>query len=286
MLLSSLRHASHSLVCSLPNGVKRRIWFAYYNHQFPHFGRPVTFNEKVNWRVLHDRRPILEWTCDKLATKDRVINAAFADLHVPQTIWSGSDVRELQWIELPEHWVLKPNHRAGLIYFGSGTPNGAELSKVTAAWLDNVQWNQLGEWGYSTARPMLLVEECLGTPGEPPPDYKFLVFGGEVVVIYMVVNRFSGQQERLYRPDWTPLDVHYGPCDLAPVAAPPPKLDRMLAIAEQLGKPFDFMRVDLYDVNGMIAFGELSPYPTSGLERIVPTSFDIELGEKWELPKL
>lgn len=286
MLLSSLRHASHSLVYSLPDGAKRRLLFAYYHHQFPHFGRPVTFNEKVNWRILHDRRPLFEWTCDKLAAKDRVSNAALADLYVPQTIWSGVDIRELQSIDLPKHWVLKPNHRSGLIHFGSGTPDGAELSKVTTTWLDNPQWNENGEWAYSAARPMLLVEELLGAPRVPPPDYKFYVFDGEVVVTDIHVNRFDGHQQRLYRPDWTPLDVHYGPYGLAPVEAPPPKWDRMLTIAEQLAKPFDFIRVDLYDINGVIGFGELSPYPSSGLERIVPTSFDIELGEKWKLPKL
>ena len=106
------------------------------------------------------------------------------------------------------------------------------------------------------------------------------------MVVDMHVNRFGGHLQRLYRPDWTPLDVHYGSYGLAPVAAPPPKLDRMLTIAEQLGNPFDFIRVDLYYVNGVIAFGELTPYPASGLDRIVPRSFDIELGEKWELPKL
>jgi hypothetical protein len=286
MLLSSLRHASHSLVYSLPNGPKRRLLFAYYNHQFPHFGRPVTFNEKINWRILHDRRPLLEWTGDKLATKDRVINAALAELHVPQTIWSGSDVRDLQSIDLPKHWVLKPNHRSGLIHFGTGRPDCAELSNVTATWLDNVQWNQLGEWAYSAARPLLLVEEQLGTPGIPPPDYKFYVFGGEVVFIEMHVNRFSRHQQRQYRPDWTALDVHYGTYELAPAAPPPPKLDRMMTIAEKLGNPFDFIRVDLYYVDGVIEFGELAAYPGSGLDRITPGSFDTELGEKWELPKL
>ena len=286
MLPTNLRHASQSLVYKLPNGAKRRLLFAYSIHQFPRLGKPVTFNEKVNWRILYDRRPLLEWTCDKLATKDRVINAALADLHVPQTIWSGSDVRDLQSIELPEYWVLKPNHRSGLIHFGSRTPDSAELSKVTATWLDNFQWNQAGEWAYSAARPMLLVEEHIGTPGVPPPDYKFYVFDGEVAYVEIHLDRFSGHQQRIYLPDWTPLDVYSPGTALAPVVPPPPNLDKMLAIASQLGKPFDFIRVDLYDVDGMIEFGELTAYPAGGLDRFIPTSFDTELGEKWELPKL
>jgi hypothetical protein len=286
MLPSGLRHASKSLVYNLPNGMRRRLLFAYFNRQLPHLGKPVTFNEKVNWRILYDRRPLLKWTCDKLATKERVIDAALADLHVPQTIWSGTDVRDLQSIELPEHWVLKPNHRSGLIHFGSGAPDSAELAKLTATWLDDVHSNRFGEWAYSAARPMFFVEELLGTPGEPPPDYKFYVFDGEVAYVEMHVNRFSGHQLRIYLPDWTPLDVYSPGVTRATVAPPPPNLDRMLAVASRLGRPFDFIRVDLYDVNGVIELGELTAYPAGGLDRFIPTSFDTELGAKWQLPKL
>lgn len=117
---SGLREASLSLIYHLPAGVERRVLFAVAHRRLPHFGRPVTFSDKINWRILNDRRPLLEWTCDKLAMKDYVLKEAPAGLHVPRTIWSGSDIRDLEPAELPEHWVLKPNHRSGLIYFGKG----------------------------------------------------------------------------------------------------------------------------------------------------------------------
>lgn len=280
----SLRWAARSAIYGLPVGLKRRLLFVYYNHKLPHFNRPVTFSDKVNWRILNDRRPLLEWTCDKLAMKEYAENAGL-DLHVPRTFWSGSDLRELSEVELPEHWVLKPNHRSGLIHFGGGPADQRELSRATAGWLDRFESSKMREWAYGTARPMLLVEELLGPPGAPPPDYKIFVFDGEPDLIEMV-NRYDGNEQRLYRTDWTPLEVLYGPQGIAPVAPPPPGLDRMLDIARQLGKPFDFIRVDLYDVDGAIVFGELTPYPCGGLERFRPPSFDVELGEKWRLPAL
>lgn len=280
-----LRRAARSLVYRLPVGVERRLLFVYHNRKLPHFSKPVTFSDKVNWRILNDRRPLLEWTCDKLAMKDYAVKAGLPDLHVPQTIWSGLDMSELRDIRLPEHWVLKPNHRSGLIHFGHRQADHRELSAITATWLDTFEASKMREWAYATARPMLLVEELLGAPGSPPPDYKIFVFGGKPELIEMV-NRYGGNRQRLYRPDWSPLEVLYGPQLMAPVAPPPPNLDRMLAIAQQLGKPFDFMRVDLYDVDGVIVFGELTPYPCGGLERFVPLSFDIELGRKWRLPDL
>jgi hypothetical protein len=284
----SLRGAAGSLVYRLPVGLERRLLFVYHNRKLPHFSKPVTFSDKVNWRILNDRRPLLEWTCDKLAMKEYAENAGLDRLRVPRTIWSGSDLGELRAVDLPEHWVLKPNHRSGLIYFGHGQADPQELSAVTATWLDTFESSKMREWAYATARPMFLVEELLGPPGSPPPDYKIFVFDGEPDLIEMV-NRYDGNQQRLYRADWTPLEVLYGPQGIAPVAPPPPALDRMLEISRDLGKPFDFIRVDLYDlydVDGSIVFGELTPYPCGGLERFRPASFDVELGRKWRLPTL
>lgn len=281
----SLRGAARSMIYSLPPGVERRLLYGYYNRKLPRFGKPVTFSDKVNWRILNDRRPLLEWTCDKLAMKEYASKQEIDRLHVPHTIWSGSDIHDLRSADLPERWVLKPNHRSGLIHFGRGQADCQDLTAVTATWLDPFESSKMHEWAYAKARPMLLVEELLGPPGSPPPDYKIFVFDGEPEIIEMV-NRYDGNQQRLYRSDWSPLDVLYGPQGMAPIAPPPPGLDRMLAIAQQLARPFDFMRVDLYDVDGSIVFGELTPYPCGGLERFRPASFDVELGKKWQLPTL
>jgi hypothetical protein len=284
----SLRGAAGSIVYRLPVGLERRLLFVYHNRKFPHFSRPVTFSDKVNWRILNDRRPLLEWTCDKLAMKEYAENTGLEHLRVPRTIWSGSDIGDLRAVDLPEHWVLKPNHRSGLIYFGHGPADHRELSTVTATWLDTFESSKMREWAYAAARPMFLVEELLGPPGSPPPDYKIFVFDGEPDLIELV-HRYDGNRQRLYRSDWSPLEVLYGPQEIAPVAPRPRELDRMLEIARRLGKPFDFIRVDLYDhsdVDGSIVFGELTPYPCGGLERFRPASFDVELGEKWRLPTL
>jgi hypothetical protein len=281
----SVRGAARSMILGLPAGVERRLLFTYYNRKLPHFTRPVTFSDKVNWRILNDRRPLLEWTCDKIAMKEYACGAGAVGLHVPHTYWSGSDLGELPDADLPEHWVLKPNHRSGLIYFGGEQTDYQALSLKTRNWLDPFEAATMHEWAYTKARPMFLVEELLGPPGAPPPDYKIFVFDGKAELIEMV-NRYDGNQQRLYRPDWTPLEVLYGPQEIAPVAPPPPDLDRLLDIAQLLGQPFDFIRVDLYDVAGSIVFGELTPYPCGGLERFRPASFDVELGEKWQLPAL
>ncbi len=134
---------------------------------------------------------------------------------------------------------------------------------------------------------MLVAEERLGAPGTSPADYKFYVFGGEVAEIQVDTDRHTAHRRRFYRsPDWHPIDAVFGVHPAAALESRPENLDTMLAIASELGRPFDFMRVDLYSVEGDVFFGELTPYSGSGLEAMEPPHFDLELGSKWDLPSL
>jgi hypothetical protein len=279
-----VRSGAIMLICKLPAGAKRRALFAYFNHRLPSFRTPVTFNDKVNWRILNDRRAVLEWTCDKLAMKEHA--RGIPGLRVPRTYWAGRDLRELENAALPGHWVLKPNHRSGLVRFGHGAPDAARLRELTAGWLRPYQSADLSEWAYSRARPMLLAEEVIGEPGSSPPDYKFFTFGGEVAIVQVDTERHTGHRRRLYLPDWSPPAGQSGLYPLAPPEPPPAGLDRMLAIAAELGAGWDFLRVDLYDVRGEVFFGEVTPYPEGGLGRFIPASFDAQLGARWKLPAL
>ena len=286
----NVRAATLSAIYKLPTGLMRRALFVSSHRRMPHFKNPITFSDKVNWRILNDRRPLLEWTCDKLAMKEHARHVP--GLHTPDTLWAGTDLRELASAGLPEYWILKPNHGTGHVYFGHGQPDIEQLSAVTASWLRPVEVEKLREWAYSKARPMFLAEEVVGTPGSPPADYKCFVFDGDVAVIEAIHRQTLNDTDfnapyknRLYRPDWSPLIVRYPPeHDLAPVEPPPAGLDRMLAAAAELGSGFDFIRVDLYNILEEVYFGEFTPYPASGLCRFTPASFDTELGARWTLP--
>ena len=279
-----IRSIAVPLMFRLPRRTSRWALYLYHNHRVPHFRNPVTFNEKINWRILNDRRPILEWTCDKLAMKEHAVKVS--GLQVPRTLWVGTDLRELANAELPEHWVLKPNHRSGEVFFGHGRPDLPSLTTITAKWLRSVEAEKLREWAYSKARPLFLAEELLGVPGSPPSDYKFFVFAGQVAAVQVDTDRHTEHHRRLYLPDWSPLEVTSGVYPLAPIEPPPVNLDKMLAIASELGHPFDFIRVDLYSIDGETSFGELTPYAGSGLDRFTPASFDTDLGAKWSLPAI
>jgi hypothetical protein len=270
---------------SLPDGVlfrlplrlKRAVLFRRAHGRRP--GRR-TFTDKVNWRVVHDRRPLIGQLGDKLAMRAHAARV-LPSLRVPQVVWTGTDVAELAAVDLPERWVLKPNHGTTRVHIGTGRPGVTDLRRITSGWLDEPLFRSRGEWVYSQARRLLIVEEFLGS-GEPPVDFKFLVFGGRVELVQVDTGRFGEHRRRLYTPDWTPVDVAEAVAP-GPVAPPPDSLAEMIKVAEALGAAFDFIRVDLYDVDGEVWFGELTPYPGGGLDRFDP-ALDDRLGALWQLP--
>ena len=247
--------------------------------------RPMAFNEKLNWRCLYDRRELLAFTCDKLAMKDWAAQHGGPDLRIPRTIWTGTDLGELTGIDLPARWVLKPNHRSGLVHFGRGPVTAADLPalhRTTDGWLREHLAAVEGEWAYSRARACFLVEEQM--PGEvSPDDVKCFTFGGRTKIIVVDSGRYDGHRRTVYGPDWTRLDVRID-IPSGPAGPPPGDLDVLLDTARKLGEAFDFIRVDLYRVADEWWFGELTPYPGGGYGVVRPWSFDVELGRDWVLP--
>ncbi len=269
----------------LPMGLRRRYLYRRAHGCWPNLTSPRKFSEKVNWRILNDRRPLLAPTCDKLAS--RAFAQEVSKVSVPDLYWTGTEVDELASVDLPERWILKPNHRSALVYFGHGPANVGDLRLRTKGWLDETYSHHWGEWAYANAKRTLLVEQWLGEGDSSILDYRFFVFHGRCHLIVVdadcldVVRRRRG----IYRPDWTPLTAtNHWPRD--EVRPPPFRLQEMISEAEELGRDFDMMRVDLYEVDGAIYFGELTPYPSGGLKHFDPVDLDYELGDQWRLPDL
>jgi hypothetical protein len=203
-------------------------------------------------------------------------------LRVPELLWSGTDLTEIRGKEFGSAWVLKPNHRSGLVRFGDKEAKvDAGVISETRNWLEDDQGVLLGEWAYSLARRQFLIESNI-SPGADLPDYKFFVFKGRVKLIQLDENRFRRHSRSFYSPAWEFLPVE----NRFPVADPSPRpvqLEKMLLVAAVLGRPFDFIRVDLYAAHGDVWFGEVTPYPGGGVEPFKPRSFDRWLGSNWQL---
>lgn len=272
----------------LPLTARRHVLFVLFMKHIGHFRKPRTFNEKVNWRIIHDRRSQLIWTCDKLRVKEE---AARHGIKSAKVFWTGRDVAGLAGVDLPPAWVLKPNHRSRCLYFGTGPvgPNDIDhLRRETAGWMSDLQGAGKGEWAYTQARHLLFVEELLGD-GTPLVDYRLFTYDGVVHFVQVVhdINKvnLTAPVRRYYTGDWGPLEARQR-IELGPILPRPATYDEMRRLAGEIGAPFDFARIDFYDLDGELYLGEVTPYPGGGLVACQPASFDVEMGAPWKLPEL
>lgn len=266
---------------------------------------PTTFNEKVRYRMATDRREILTIFADKVAVR-QYVSEKVGDHVLPQLYAVTSDPETLDRSKLPREFVLKASHGSGGTIIVADhasreqrlphSPHGWERFQIHPEYLD---WDRLvkccrywlglrymprTEWAYSKVKPRILVEELLVDDGQIPKDYKLMVFGGKVELIWVDQDRFLDHRRNFYSARWEALlDVafHY------PRGAPdsrPPRLEEMVAVAERLGDQIDFIRVDLYNIGERVVFGEITNYPEGGSGSFTPPEFDEQLGRLWILP--
>lgn len=280
-----LRSAAKSLVFLLPLRWSRAIRFRVHASHWPSLRDPRGVNEKINWRILNDRRDIWDWTCDKLEAKLHAERLSPGIL-IPEVLWFGDDVTELDSLDIDGRWILKPNGSSQSLLVGEGAPDVAELRRKVRRWKTDFQWRINGEMAYANARRLLVLERWIGDGPEVPTDYKIFVYDGVVKYIHAHTGRFVSHRSSVYTPDWSWLeDVrqdHIKPHD-APIA-PPPHLEELVRRASDLGAGFDFVRVDLYDTEEGVWFGEMTPYAWSGMRPYRPEWFELEAGSHWTLP--
>lgn len=254
---------------------------------FPRLRHPQTFSEKIAYRKIFDRRPLLTQFADKYAVRDFVASRLGPDV-LPKLYWVTKNPDDIPFAELPDRFVVKPTHGSGWVRIVTGKSqlDTVELVKVCKRWLSESFYEVGREWPYKNVEPRILIEEYVddGSGNQAPNDYKMFVFDGSVALIQADVGRFSTHLRGFYDRDWNEVDVRVKfPAVKSPL--PRPKhLAEMIRAAAILCRDIDFVRADFYDTGYKIYFGELTSMPGSGLERFHPPSFDAWLGEMWRLP--
>ncbi len=239
---------------------------------WPSLDRPRRFTEWVQWRKLHDRDVALARLTDKSWSKERA-DGLVPGIAVP-TLWSGIELPADPPAPLP--LVVKANHGCNQYRVIRTEADWAEACRAAPGWLAKTYGGWLDEWHYGAARAFLVIEPFLGGEGAPLPlDYKVYVFGGRAEIVQLHAGRGTRHRWTQFDRDWTALSDHPLP------AAPPSKLAEMLDAAERLAAGHDFLRVDFYEVEGRLWFGEFCLFPGSGLDPFHPASLDDRLGACW-----
>jgi hypothetical protein len=259
--------------------LKLELMHLWRNHYWPNLDEPRTFNELVQARKLNDRNPLLPLLADKVRVKDHVARRLGSEWVIP-TLWHGTELPERPDWPLP--FVLKSSHASCQCAFvRTGRENWPRIRRNAHRWLHRSYGGILDEWLYGKIEPQLLVEPFIGNGCSLPMDYKFFVFGGRAEFVQVDTDREHAHKRTIFDRAWRRLPVELQfPLERREIA-PPKSLPKMIEAAEMLSRGFDFVRVDLYEVDGRPLFGELTFYPGSGLDRFQPAAFDRLFGEHW-----
>jgi hypothetical protein len=256
-----------------------RLNYLRCHGRLPDLRNPRRFSEKIQYRKLYGDQPLFTRLADKLRVKDFVAETVGNDLVIP-TLWSGATLpprHERMW-KLP--FVIKANHGSGWNRF-IRLEEDLDWKGIEAdctKWLMTDYKKYLGERWYDRIERKLLVEPIIG---DNPRDYKFFVFGGKVQFIEVDTDRFSRHKRCFYDSRWNRLELSLGyPLETKSIAKPV-HLTTMLDVAEKLAAAFDFVRVDLYDLDEGPKFSELTFTPDSGHKRFRPDRYDYIFGDLW-----
>jgi hypothetical protein len=266
----------------LPDKLYLAIGHRLYFGTWPDYEAPRTLNEHIHEYMLRCRAPILKVAADKGATRRYVEQRIGARYLVPcHGVWSHAEDVPLE--DLPRPAVLKPTVGSGSVVFLpiSGGPSAERVRARMRRWLGRDYSRMHREWSY-TGLPCSIIAErmLLDADGSIPPDYKAYVIGGKVRFVQVDRGRFATHTRNLYSPDWKLLPVRLTIQNHEPDERPK-RLEEMIAIAEALAAPFEFLRVDCYLVNGDLYVGELTNTPGAGFEKFIPASFAEEFGSYW-----
>jgi glutathione synthase/RimK-type ligase-like ATP-grasp enzyme len=253
------------------------------HERYPRLWRPRTFNEWIAHRKVFERNPLFRTFADKCAVRQFVSSRLSRDI-LPKLFCVETEPERINFDSLPQRFVVKPTHGSGWVrvVHDKDSLDRVELLQTCRKWLDSDFYAFLREPQYKGIPRRIIIEEFIDDgSGASPRDYKFFVFNGRVQLIQVDGDRFSGHRRSLYTRDWRDTGVRFQFERIQEPVPRPPHLELMIQIAEQLGDGLSFIRVDLYDTDRQVYFGEMTATPGGGLERFEPAEMDEKLGDLW-----
>lgn len=246
---------------------------------------PKTFNEKLMWLKLnrYAKDPLVSQCSDKYAVRDYVEQCGLGDI-LNGLIGAWDRAEDIEWEKLPKRFAIKCNHGCGynLICQDKSKFDIEKAAKQLDVWMKEDFWKEYAEVHYKAIPKKIICEEYLEGKGNAlPVDFKIYCFNGKPEYIGNFIERDIVTDEILrgyFDLEWNPSPVFKG--EMQPELFDRPKtLDKMLEYAEILAKPFPFVRVDFYEVDGKIYFGELTFTPTGCLASYYTDEAQTKLGE-------
>lgn len=271
----------------LPDEMYIQLYYFANFKKLCNLKNPTTYNEKLNWLKLHDRNPLYTTLVDKYAVKEYVAKIIGEGYIIPTLgVWEHFD--EIDFDSLPSQFVLKCTHDSeGLVIVKekSALDKSAAKDKIENCLRQNFYY--IGrEWPYKDVKPRIIAEKYMEDHVEGElRDYKFFCFNGEPKTMFVASDRASDHVKFDYFDlDFNHLNIKQKYPHAEQPLRKPETFEKMIELARTLSKGFPHVRVDFYEVDGHLYFGELTLYHFSGFTPFEPNEWDNVFGDWLILP--
>lgn len=282
-----LRFKILHLLSWVPDSVMLRIQYRIKFGFWPDFKHPKRFTEKLQLYKMRYRNPIMSQCVDKYEVRKYVESKGLG--HILNELYGVYEsFGDIDITKLPETIVIKSTTGGGgfnvIVVKDKNTCDWNVIGQKVSNWAQHVEGKVSSgrEWAYSgMGNTRIIIERYLedAQNGELT-DYKFFCFKGEPYCVQVDTGRFDDHHQNYFDMQWKSLGVHCTYPEGEPQEEPQ-NFDEMKHMAAQLSADFPFVRVDLYNINGKIYFGELTFYPSSGYGKFHPDKFDFQLGKEF-----
>lgn len=262
-------------------------WYYFLNmHKFPDLEHPKTFNEKLTWLKLHDKHPEYSRLVDKYEVKKYVAEKIGQQYIIP-TLGIWDDVEDIDFDKLPNQFVLKITSDSGgiIICRDKAKLNYNKVRKLMRKSQKRHFFAENREYPYRNVKPRIIAEQYMEVEScKSLNDYKFFCFDGEPKLLLVITDREKKACYDFFDMNFNHLSIRRTHPWAQPQVVCPKEFETMKEIASTLAQGFPHVRIDLYNVDGCIYFGEFTFFSASGNMPFEPEEWDYKLGEWLNLP--
>lgn len=259
--------------------VKMVFWIK--NGKRLNINNPKTFCEKQNWLKLYDVHPEYTQLVDKIAVRDYVTQKIGTDISFPILgVWDS--IKDIDFTKLPEKFVLKCNHDSGSVKI-IDDKNKIDVDELDKFYKGRMKINPYytgREYPYKNVKPKIFAEKYMISSGAKDiNDYKFFCFDGKPEIMFIATDRNTDVRFDFFDMNFEHLDIFYVHPNSDNKIEKPETFDEMKEIASKLSEGMKFVRIDLYEINGKVYFGEYTIFNGGGFWPILPDEWDKKLGD-------
>lgn len=251
--------------------------------KWPNLFYPQTFNEHILHKKLFDRRPLLTQIADKYGVRAYVTERIGTE-YLNELFFVTANPEEIDFDQLPEQFSIKATHGSGYNMFVSDKHaiDKHKLIKTCQEWMSKDYYKRGREWCYKNIPRRIIVEGLIkGDKGRGLTEYKFYCFGGIPTYVTAHKDRFTNYKRTAYDMEWNKQPIIDKNQIVSWDAPKPPNLEELIFVSSKLSHGLDFIRIDLYNDDTKIIFGEMTNYPDNGYRVFNPPQYDLIYGQAW-----